>query len=136
MQQKKPLSPVNKFAIALGIFLIIEGIGGLVGSYVFWIFSTNVLHASIHLLLGFSGLYIGLRNHARKFSLYVGLLLLVVGVLYFTPATNALAIKILNVNDAVAYLNIIIGVTAILFAFLSPKKVVAQYPHQQVHAHK
>ena len=134
MQQKKPLSPVNKFAIALGAFLIIEGIGGLVGPVVFWIFTTNVLHAAIHLLLGFSGLYIGLRNHARKFSLYVGILLLVVGILYFTPSADSLVKKILNVNSAVAYFNIIIGITAILFALLSPKKVVAQ--HNPVRAHK
>src|SRR4051812_10142999 len=97
----KQLSAVNIFAIVLGIFLIIEGFWGLFSEVVFGFLTTNVLHAVIHLFLGFTGLYIGLRNHARKFSLYVGLLLLIVGVLYFIPAAGNLVVDLLNVNDAV-----------------------------------
>ena len=124
-QQPKPLSPVNKFAIGLSIFFIIEGAWGLASDYVFWVFSTNVLHASIHLLLGFTGLYAGLRNHARKFSMYVGILLLIVGALFFVPTASDVVINLLNVNMEVAVLNIILGITGILFALLTPNKIVA-----------
>ncbi|MEO6406080.1 MAG: DUF4383 domain-containing protein [Ferruginibacter sp.] len=124
---KKPLSAVNVFAIVLGIFLVIEGFWGMFSPLVFGVFSTNILHAIIHLILGFTGIYTGLRNHARKFSLYVGILLLVVGVAYFIPGADDLVIKAFNVNNAVAYLNITVGVIAILFALLTPKKVVTQH---------
>ena len=129
MQKQKPLSAVNKFAIALSTFLIIEGAWGLASDVVLWVLTTNVLHASIHLLLGFTGLYAALRNHARKFSLYVGLLLLVVGILYFIPSTADFVIDLLNVNREVSVLNIIIGITAILFAVLTPKHQIAHPAH-------
>ena len=97
---------------------------GMFSPLVFGVLTTNVLHAFIHLVLGFTGIYTGLRNHARKFCLYVGILLLVVGILFFVPTAGDLVIKLLNVNDAVAYVNIIIGIMAILFALLTPKKAV------------
>jgi len=130
----KTLSAVNKFAIVLGILLIIEGFIGLFNPMVFGILSTNVLHALIHLFLGFTGLYIGLRNHARKFSLYIGILLLAVAILYFIPATNTVIVDLLNVNNAVAYLNTGVGLLAILFALLTPKRVIPG-PHHAAHTH-
>lgn len=120
----KPLNAVNVFAIALGIFLTIEGALGLFNPMVFGLFSTNPLHAIIHLLLGVSGIYAGLRNHARNFSLFTGILLLVVGLLFFLPAVGALLVKILNLNKAVALFNIVVGIVAILFALLTPKRPV------------
>ena len=119
---KKPLSAVNVFVIVLSTFFIIEGFWGLFSRVVFGVLTTNPLHAIIHLLLGSTGLYTGLRNHARKFSLYIGVLLIVVGGLYFVPGAHEIFTDLLNVNDAVAYLNIITGVAAILFALLTPKK--------------
>lgn len=121
---KKPLSAVNVFAILLGIFLVIEGMWGMFSHVVFGVLTTNVLHAFIHLVLGFTGIYTGLRNHARKFSMYVGILLLAVGLLFFVPGADELLIKLLNVNTAVAVVNIIIGIVAILFAVLTPKRII------------
>ncbi|MBC7534542.1 MAG: DUF4383 domain-containing protein [Ferruginibacter sp.] len=122
---KKPLSAVNVFAILLGIFLVVEGFWGMFSPIVFGVLTTNVLHAFIHLLLGFTGIYTGLRNHARKFSLYAGVLLLVVGLLYYIPGAGQLVVKLFNVNNAVAVLNIVIGIAGILFALLTPKPAVA-----------
>ena len=121
---KKPLSAVNIFAVILGLFLVIEGFWGMFNPIVFGIFSTNLLHATIHLLLGVTGIYLGTRNKARNFSLYVGVLLFVVGILYFVPGADTLVIQLLNVNNAVAFLNIIVGILAVLFALLTPKRVV------------
>lgn len=121
---KKPLSAVNLFALILGVFLVIEGLWGMFSKMVFGIFTTNLLHAFIHLFLGVTGIYLGSRNKARKYSLFVGILLLMVGVLYFVPGADAFVIKLLNVNDAVAYLNIIVGIMAILLALLTPKRLV------------
>lgn len=121
---KKPLSAVNIFAVSLGIFLVVIGFAGLFDPLVFGIFSSNFLHAFIHLVLGVTGIYTGLRNHARKFSLYVGILLLVVGVAYFIPNLGELVVKAFNVNHAVAVLNIVLGIAAILFAMLTPKPAI------------
>ena len=121
---KKPLSAVNIFAVILGLFLVIEGFWGMFSRIVFGIFTTNLLHATIHLLLGVTGIYLGTRNKARNFSLYVGVLLFVVGILYFVPGADTLVIQLLNVNNAVAFLNIIVGILAVLFALLTPKRVV------------
>lgn len=120
------------FAIILGIFLVIEGFWGLFSPVVFGLFTTNVLHAIIHLFLGVTGIYLGTRNKARNYSLYVGLLLLVVGILYFVPGASDPVIQILNVNKAVALFNIAIGICAILFAFLTPKRPVqsSHPPHK------
>ena len=120
----KSLNAVNVFAIVLGIYLTIEGALGLFNPLVFGLFSTNPLHAVIHLMLGVSGIYAGLRNHARNFSYFTGFLLLVVGLLYFVPAIEPLLVKILNLNKAVAIFNIIVGIVAVLFAMLTPKRPV------------
>ena len=120
----KSLNAVNVFAIVLGIYLTIEGALGLFNPLLFGLFSTNPLHAVIHLMLGVSGIYAGLRNHARNFSYFTGFLLLVVGLLYFVPAIEPLLVKILNLNKAVAIFNIIVGIVAVLFAMLTPKRPV------------
>lgn len=117
---KKPLNAVNVFAIVLGIFLVTEGFWGMFNPLVFGLFTTNLLHAAIHLLLGVTGIYLGTRNQARKFTLFTGILLLTVGMLYFIPGVSEMVIRLLNVNDAVTYLNIIIGIIAILTAMLTP----------------
>ncbi len=122
---KKTLNAVNIFAIVLGVFLVIDGIWGMFSPVVFGIFSTNLLHASIHLLLGVTGIYLGSRNQARKFCLFTGILLVVVGILYFIPGADDLVIKLFNVNNAVAYLNIIVGVVGIFLAILTPKRIVS-----------
>ncbi len=119
---KRPLNAVNVFAIALGLFLVIEGLWGMFSPMVFWVFSTNILHAIIHLVLGVTAIYLGARNQARKFMLFTGVLLLTVGILYFIPGADELVIRFFNVNDAVAYLNIIAGIAAILLALLTPKR--------------
>ncbi len=121
---KKSLTAVNLFAIVLGLFFIVEGGWGMVSPVVFGVFTTNFLHAIIHLLLGVTGIYLGSRNQARKFILFTGVLLTVVGVLYFVPGADELVVKLLNVNNAVAYFNIIVGILAILLALLTPKRVV------------
>ncbi len=120
----KSLNAVNVFAIVLGIYLTIEGVLGLFNPLLFGLFSTNPLHSVIHMMLGVSGIYAGLRNHARNFSYFTGFLLLVVGVLYFVPPIEPLLVKLFNLNKAVAIFNIIVGIVALLFAMLTAKRPV------------
>ena len=120
----KSLNAVNVFALVLGIYLTIEGVLGLFNPLLFGLFSTNLLHTIIHILLGVTGIYAGLRNHARNFCYFTGFLLLVVGLLFFVPAVEPLLVKLFNLNKAVAIFNIIVGILALLFAMLTPKRPV------------
>ena len=106
----------------LGIFLLIEGGWGLFSPITFGVFSTNPLHAIIHLFLGTAGIFYGLRNRARNFSFFIGALLLIVGAFYFVPVIGTFITKILNLNQAVSIFNIVVGIAAILFAYMTPKR--------------
>ncbi len=113
----------NGFAILVGAFLLIEGIWGLTSEVVFGVLTTNVTHAIIHIVLGIIGIVLGWKRRARGFCIFLGALLLAVGVLRFVPGAGELTVQILNVNTAVAWLNIVVGAVALLLAFAAPKAV-------------
>lgn len=107
----------NAFSILIGAFLLIEGFWGLFCDVVFWILTTNTIHAVIHIVLGICGITLGLKHMARSFCIFLGLLLVVVGILRFIPVANEFVITLLNVNVAVAYLNIIVGLLSLLIVY-------------------
>ena len=109
---------MNVFAIFIGAFLLIEGFSGLTSSLVVGFFSTNLTHAITHIVLGILGIVTGISGRARPFCIFLGVLLLAVGVLWFVPGLHELLVRLLNVNRAVAVLNIVIGVIALALAFL------------------
>ena len=104
------------FAVLVGAFLLVEGIWGLSSPVVFGVLTTNTLHAVIHIVLGAVGLWAGLKSGARQFCLFLGVLLVAVGALWFVPGVSALIRSLLNVNAAVAYLNLAVGAIAIVLA--------------------
>ena len=107
------------FAAILGVFLFIEGVWGLFSRVVFGGLTTNHTHAVIHIVLGGIGIGLGWRGPARGYCLFLGLLLPAVGLLYFIPATSYWPASILNVNTAVARLNVVLGGLSLLVFFLS-----------------
>lgn len=113
--------PAGPFAILIGAFLLIEGILGLSGPVVFGVFSTNTTHAVIHILLGLVGLAVGISGKARHYCIFLGGLLLTVGVLRFVPGIAVMLVDLLNVNYAVAAFNIVVGVVSLLVARSSPQ---------------
>lgn len=112
-------TPASVFAILLGCFLLVDGIWGLINPPVFGVLTTNTLHAIIHIFLAIVGLSMGVAGRGRNYCIFVGLLLLVVGICFFIPGADKLVIELLNVNNAVAYLNIGIGVVAFIMVALS-----------------
>jgi len=76
---------------------------------VFGVLTTNVTHAIIHILLDAAGIGAGLAKKARGFCIFLGALLLAVGLLRFVPGVDDLLVRILNVNEAVAFFNIAVG---------------------------
>ncbi len=105
------------FAILIGAFLLIEGIWGLTSDVVFSILTTNRTHAIIHIVLGLIGIATGVRRQARGFCIFLGILLLAVGVLRFVPGVGEIIVSVLNVNIPVAWLNIVVGAVALLLSF-------------------
>lgn len=114
----------RRFATLLGAFLLIEGVWGMFSPVVFGILTTNVIHATIHIALGVAGIWMGRSEMARGYLLSVGGLLLVVGILRFVPTVGGLIVSILNVNVAVAWVNIIVGAIAIAVAMSSKEEAV------------
>ncbi len=120
--------PTDIFAILIGAFLLIEGLWGLTSDVVFGVLTTNRTHAIIHIGLGLVGLFVGWQQRARGFCIFLGILLLAVGLLRFLPGASDLIVQILNVNVAVAWLNIAVGAVALLLAFAAPKTPLATGP--------
>ncbi len=106
--------PADIFAMVIGAFLLIEGIWGMTSDVVFGVLTTNRLHAVIHILLGLIGLATGWMARARGFCIFLGILLLAVGLLRFVLGVGEMIVAILNVNPAVAILNIVVGGVALL----------------------
>lgn len=106
----------RRYAPLLGAFLLVEGIWGLFSPVVFGVLTTNLLHAVIHITLGIAGIWTGLKGGSRGYCMFVGALLLAVGILRFVPGVNDLIVAILNVNPAVAYVNIVVGIVTLLVA--------------------
>jgi 1,2-diacylglycerol 3-beta-glucosyltransferase len=112
--------PSSGFATIIGLFLLIEGVWGMFSPVVFGVLTTNMLHAAIHIVLGLIGLYTGRRGGARAFSLYLGILLIVVGVMRFVPVLGDITVSLLNVNQAVAIFNIVVGIIAVMVSRSGP----------------
>ncbi len=108
------------FALFVGVFLIVEGIWGMMSPVVFGVLTTNKLHATIHIVLGLLGIYTAMTNGARAWCMFVGILIIVVGVLRFVPGVGDILVSLLNVNEAVAIFNIVAGAAALLVARMSP----------------
>ncbi len=104
--------------MVIGAFLLIEGIWGMTSNVVFGVLTTNRLHAVIHILLGLIGLALGWMARARGFCIFLGILLLAVGLLRFVPGVGELIASLLNVNSAVAILNIAVGAMALLVSLV------------------
>ena len=112
MQQNEGSS--SRFALVIGAFLLVEGIWGLFSPVVFGVLTTNTLHACIHIVLGILGFYTGMKGGARTYSLCLGVLLIAVGIMRFLPVLGDITVSLLNVNQAVAIFNIVVGVIAVM----------------------
>src|SRR6266550_4957733 len=111
----------RRFAMLFGAFLIIEGVWGLFSPVVFGVLSTNTLHACIEIVLGILGILAGRGMGTRNWLLGVGALILVVGVLRFIPGGRDLVVSLLNVNFAVAWLNIVVGAISLFIGASAPR---------------
>ncbi len=110
------MNPRSSFTLTLGVLLLIEGVWGLFSPVVFGVLSTNLLHSLIHLALGIAGIWCGRAGRVRGYLLFVGGLLLAVGLLWFVPGVQGIIVRLLNANRPVACVNIGVGIVALVMA--------------------
>ena len=106
---------INRLTTAVSTWLLVEGIWGLVHPVVFGFLTTNRTHAVIHVLLALWGLKAAFTTGARSFLWALGVLLLLVGGLFFLPGGRQWT-DLLAVNRPGAVLNLLIGLIALLSA--------------------
>jgi len=111
---RKSTTIQNTFAIILGIFFLIGGIWGLFSDVVFGVFTTNLSHAVIHIIIGITAIGMGAIKLARIYCFVVAFVLLVVGILRFIPRADELVVTVFNVNMPLAYFNIVVGVFSLI----------------------
>lgn len=115
---------VSGFAAIVGVFLIIEGLWELFSPVVFGVLTSTPLHGAVHILLGLVGIFTALRGGARKFCIFLGALLLVVDLLWLIPPTNGLIVRLFNVNQPVAIMNLVVALISLALPLLSRQTAV------------
>ncbi len=98
----------NRLTTALSTWLLVEGIWGMTSPVVFGIFTTNRVHAAIHLVLALWGLKAAFTSGARGFLWAFSVIMILAGALYFIPGGRQWT-DLLAINQAVAVLNLILG---------------------------
>lgn len=96
---------------------MLQGIWEHFTPVLFGMFTSNHLHGAVHILLGIVGLVTGLRGGARGFCIFLGALLLAVDLLWILPPSNGLIVKLFNINQPVAILNLVIALVSLAVAF-------------------
>ena len=123
---RRLMNSIDYFAVAIGILLLIQGIWNLLDPPFLGVFTSNILHAVIHILLGVIGIWTGWTSGAYGFCLFLGILLLGVGVLFYVQGIGGILESLFNLNSAVARLNIVIGAISLLFALGGKKGKLAE----------
>lgn len=104
------------FALAIGAILLLLGLLGFVlSSPLFGLFGVNALQNVLHLLGGALGLYFGYKGNAKAFNLWLGVVALVVGLLWFLVPT--LLTEFLAINLEISVLHILLGLVSIGVAY-------------------
>lgn len=112
---------VDMFALLVGILLLTQGIWNLIDPPFLGIFTSTLLHAVIHIVLGIAGIWTAVRKGAYIFLIFLGILLLTVGLLYFVEPAKVILVDLFGVNDPVAWLNIALGGFSLLIVFFGKK---------------
>lgn len=120
-------SLINNYSLLLGIFLLAEGIWGLFSNTVFTFMTTNLNHAVIHIVLGVAGIVLSITHKAHGYLIVTGLILAIAGALYMIPATTALMVQWLNINEVVAVFNVVAGLIALMVAYVGNRYVYVSH---------
>jgi uncharacterized membrane protein HdeD (DUF308 family) len=119
----KSFTNVDIFALLVGILLLLQGIWNLIDPPFLGIFTSNLLHAVIHVALGIIGIWTALRSGSYTFLIFLGILLVSIGTLFFVDPAKEFLVDIFNISEPVAWLNIFLGAFSLLVIIFSKRPV-------------
>ncbi|MFT3682868.1 MAG: hypothetical protein QM791_21600 [Ferruginibacter sp.] len=109
------------FAFITGCFFLIAGIWAMFSPKVFGLLSINYINAAICIVLGVLGIYRGYEVRGRTYCILTGIFLLVTGLLRLIREYDDFIVELLDINETLAYANIIWGATLLITGIMKSK---------------
>lgn len=106
--------PGTVATLLVSLFLATEGAWGLLNPPAFGLLPTNVLRASIHLVLGLLGFAVLRTGQVRGYLSLVGSIVFAVGLGWFLPVVGDIIRSLLAVDRNGALINVALGLLALL----------------------
>lgn len=120
------------FALVVGIVFVLVGILGFIpalvpGGALLGIFAVDVLHNSVHLLIGVSGIAAAYTGFPRLYNQIIGIVYLLLAVLGFIPALsfNGALLGLVSINLSDNILHLVVGAVAVYVGFFVGRREVA-----------
>ncbi len=104
------------YAMVLGIVLVLLGLVGFVNNPVLGLFGVNLYQNLLHLVGGAVVLWFGYKGAGKSTNMWLGIVALVVGVLWFVPwvgGAGGLLDQIFGINANISYLHLAVGVVSL-----------------------
>ena len=108
------------YGMVIGAVLVLLGLVGFVNNPVLGIFGVNLAQNLLHLVGGALILWLASKGSAKPTNMWVGVIALVVGILWFVPGTGGdagLLAGIFAINAAISYLHIAVGLVSLGVAY-------------------
>ena len=104
--------------MVIGVVLVLLGLVGFVNNPILGIFGVNVYQNVLHLVGGALILWLAMKGSAKSTNMWVGIIALVVGLLWFAEGLDGgLLNLIFGINAAISYLHIAVGVVSLGVAY-------------------
>ena len=104
--------------MVIGAVLVLLGLVGFVNHPILGIFGVNVAQDVLHLVGGALILWLASKGSAKPTNMWVGIVALVVGILWFAEGLDGgLLASIFAINAAISYLHIAVGIVSLGVAY-------------------
>ena len=105
------------YAMVIGVVLVLLGLIGFVSAQILVVFGVNAAQNVLHLVGGALGIWLATKGSGKAFNMWTGIIALVVGILWFIPGVGGLLTTIFQINAAISYLHIAVGVVSLGVAY-------------------
>ena len=106
------------YAMVIGAVLVLLGLVGFVYNPILGLFRVNLAQDLLHLVGGALILWLAMKGSAKPTNMWVGIIALVVGLLWFAEGLDGgLLNLIFAINAAISYLHIAVGVVSLGVAY-------------------
>lgn len=102
--------------LLIGFFFLIQGISGLFSNEVFGWFTTNSFQASLQIIVAIAAFIFFAGKNYRLFLKFLGIILILVGLIWFWGIGGDWLIRIFNINKPLAILNLVVGLIVLVLA--------------------